>query len=261
MNTIDAAKDKQLWNSSKVVHNYAADGSLQKAEQKIMDLLRDRLGSMRMLDLGIGGGRTTIHFEPLVYEYVGSDYAEKMVEASRKRFPNVEPRTRFEIVDATDMRGIPDAGFDFILFSFNGIDCVAPEDRDKVFREVQRVGKPGGYFAFSTHNLYFIPRLYKIRKRDRWQEFIYQFYRIPLLYWYNGTPGRYRRQQSAIFRNGVEGFSLNLHYIRPENQVRHLQNLGFKNIRVFSHKTGQELTDQQLVAYDNDAWLYYLCEI
>jgi ubiquinone/menaquinone biosynthesis C-methylase UbiE len=261
MNSIDAAKDKALWNSSKVVHSYAADGKLQMAEQKIMELLGDRLGSMRMLDLGIGGGRTTLHFEPRVNEYVGSDYAENMVEASKKRFPNAGPRTRFEIVDATDMNGVPDACFDFILFSFNGIDCVAPEDRDKVFLEVRRAGKPGGYFAFSTHNLYFIPKLYKIRRRDTWKEFLYQFYRIPLLYWYNGAPGRYRRRQSAVFRNGVEGFSLNLHYIRPENQVKHLQDLGFKNIRVFSHKTGDALNVQELAAYDKDAWLYYLCEI
>jgi SAM-dependent methyltransferase len=43
--------------------------------------------------------------------------------------------------------------FDFILFSFNGIDYVPACDRNAVFRELRRVGSKGGLFFFSTHNL------------------------------------------------------------------------------------------------------------
>jgi ubiquinone/menaquinone biosynthesis C-methylase UbiE len=261
MNTINTEKDKQVWNSSKVIQKYATFDELQKGEQAIIDLLKDRLPGMRMLDLGIGGGRTTVHFEPLVYEYLGSDYAENMVMACRARFKEAGHRTRFEVLDAVNMSMLPESYYDFILFSFNGIDGILLENRDKVFQEVRRVGKPGGYFAFSTHNINFIPQLYRLKWRNDWREFLYQFYRLPLLYWYNGTPGQYRHQPVALFRNGVEHFALSYHYVLPEYQVAHLKDLGFKNIRVFSHKTGNELTGHQLATFNQDAWLYYLCEI
>lgn len=261
MNTIDAVKDKQVWNSAKVISNYAAVDKLQKPEQAILDLLRDRLPHSRMLDLGIGGGRTTVHFEPLVYEYLGSDYAENMVEACKQRFPNTGERTRFEVVDATDMTGVPNRYYDFVLFSFNSIDCVAPEDRDKVFHEVQRVTKPGGHFAFSSHNLLYIPQMYRFKWHRRWRDFLYQFYRIAMLLRYNGLPGQYDSQQNAVIRDGVEHFSLNIYYAEPEHQVWHLKRLGFKNVQVFSLKTGEEINLSKLNTLKNDAWVYYLCEV
>ena len=261
MNTIDAVKDKQVWNSAKVIHNYAAVDNLQKPEQAIIDALRERLPHARMLDLGIGGGRTTVHFEPLVYEYLGSDYAENMVDACKQRFPNAGERTRFEVVDATDMAGVPDGYYDVVLFSFNGIDCVAPEERDKVFREAQRVSKPGAAFAFSSHNLQYVPRMYQFKWHPRWKDFLYQFYRIAMLLRYNGLPGKYAKEKHAVLRDGVEHFSLNIYYIEPEHQVWHLQRLGFKNIRVFSYKTGAEIDHSRLNTLQHDAWVYYLCEV
>lgn len=150
MNTFNTTKDKQLWNSTTVIDHYTVADDLQKPEKAIIDALREQLPFMRMLDLGIGGGRTTVHFEPLVHEYVGSDYAENMVQACIKRFPDAGTNTRFQVIDATNMAGIPDHYYDFILFSFNGLDCIPHEDRDKVFHEVRRVGKPGAYFAFPV---------------------------------------------------------------------------------------------------------------
>lgn len=261
MNTIDTVKDKQVWNNSKVTSNYASVDNLLKPEKTILDLLRDRLPLMRMLDLGIGGGRTSVHFEPLVYEYVGSDYAENMVEACIKRFPNAGARTRFEVIDATDMKSVPNAYYDFILFSYNGIDCIAPEDRDKAFREIQRVGKPGSLFAFSSHNLLYIPKMYRLKWYSRWKDFLYQFYRIAMLLRYNGLPGKFAGKKQAIFRDGAEHFSLSFLYSTPEHQVWQLQRLGFKNIRAFSLKTGAEIDSSRLNAMHHDAWVYYLCEI
>jgi len=261
MNTIDAVKDKQVWNSEKVIHTYASVADLQKPEEAILNVLRSRLPQWRMLDLGIGGGRTTVHFEPLVYEYHGTDYAERMVEACLQRFPKAGPRTRFFVLDATQMVGVPDHYYDFVLFSFNGIDCVAPQDRDKVFREVQRVCKPGGYFCFSSHNLLYLPQMYRPKRYARWGEFLYQFYRIAMLVYYNGLPRRYAGKKFAVLRDGVEHFSLSIYYIQPEYQVWQLQRMGFRNIRVFSYKTGQEIDHSRLNTLHRDAWVYYLCEV
>lgn len=261
MNTINAAKDKQVWNSSKVIDIYASVDNLQKPEQTILNLLRDRLPFMRMLDLGIGGGRTTVHFEPLVYEYLGSDYAENMVQACIKRFPNAGERTRFEVIDATNMAGVPDKYYDLILFSFNSIDCVAPEDRHKVFQEAIRVGKPGGYFVFSSHNLRYLRTMYRLKWYNKVNELLYQFYRTARLIYHNGFPGKYDQSDFAVIRNGIEHFSLNIYYSKPEYQVKILKQMGFQSVRTFSRKTGEEIPLNQLSKVTKDAWIHYMCEI
>ncbi|MFN0013933.1 MAG: class I SAM-dependent methyltransferase [Saprospiraceae bacterium] len=261
MNTINAAKDKQVWNSAKVIDVYTTVDQLQKPEQTILNLLRDRLPFMRMLDLGIGGGRTTVHFEPLVYEYIGSDYAENMVDACIRRFPIVGERTRFEVIDATNMTSVPDGYYDLILFSFNSIDSVMPDERPKVFQEAIRVGKPGGHFVFSSHNLRYLRTMYRLKWYNKVNELLYQFYRTAKLIYYNGLPGKYDKLDYAVIRNGVEHFSLNIYYSKPEYQVNILRQMGFKEIRAFSYKTGLEIPLSQLPQVTKDAWIHYMCEI
>ena len=45
------------------------------------------------------------------------------------------------------------ASFDFVLFSYNGIDTMSHVNRLRVFDEVFRLLVSGGLFAFSSHNL------------------------------------------------------------------------------------------------------------
>ena len=76
----------KTFNSDKVVKNYSGSVDLQKPEKTVLDLLRPELAGMRMLDLGVGTGRTTRHFAPLVKEYVGVDYAPAMVKYCQAHF-------------------------------------------------------------------------------------------------------------------------------------------------------------------------------
>ncbi len=55
--------------------------------------------------------------------------------------------------DASDMAVFDNACFDFVLFTFNGIDGMSHEKRIKTLKEIFRVLKYDGVFAFSTHNL------------------------------------------------------------------------------------------------------------
>jgi ubiquinone/menaquinone biosynthesis C-methylase UbiE len=104
---------------------------------------------MSVLDLGVGGGRTTSCLSRVASRYVGVDSSEAMIRASRRRFPDLN----FLLADASDLSAFEDASFDAVVFSYNGLDCVVPDEkRQRCFRECWRVLRPDGVFVFSSRN-------------------------------------------------------------------------------------------------------------
>ena len=157
--------NRDVYSSQNVVRHYAQLKLLQPAEQAVLTRLNPQLAQMKMLDIGVGGGRTTHHFHQRVGDYVGIDYAAEMIAACRQRFADGSPPLALEVGDARDMGDFPDQSFDLILFSFNGIDYISHADRLRVLKEIHRVGKPGGYFCFSSHNLQGIERAFDWRSQ------------------------------------------------------------------------------------------------
>jgi len=147
MSAGDQAAHLKLYSTPEVAAQYARMDSLSACEQHVFDnYLRP---GMDILDLGVGGGRTTPYLSAIASRYVGVDYSEEMVLACRSRFPHLE----FELADAADLSQFPDASFDAVIFSFNGMDCLAPYGkRENCLRECHRVLKRGGVYIFSTHN-------------------------------------------------------------------------------------------------------------
>ena len=102
-----------------------------------------------ILDLGVGGGRTTSYLANRASRYVGVDYAAAMVKACQAKFPDLE----FVVADAANLSIFPDASFDVVVFAFNGIDYVLPEQsRRSCFEHIRRVLKAKGVLIFSSHN-------------------------------------------------------------------------------------------------------------
>lgn len=141
--------NRATYGRPEAVGFYAGYTGLQPPEEAWLAEHRDELARARLLDLGVGGGRTAVVLAPLVGHYVGVDYAPELVEAARRRCPGVDLR----VGDARALAGLDDASFDVVLFSFNGIDTVGHDDRRAVLAEVHRVLVPGGLFLFSAHNL------------------------------------------------------------------------------------------------------------
>lgn len=123
-------------------------------ERELLVILRERLGQLDMLDLGVGAGRTSYTFAALVRTYIGIDYAPAMIEICRSRFGESD-RQKFLCLDAANLSKLDDRKFDLVLFSFNGLDCVELEKRHKILKEVHRLLRPDGFFFFqgarSTH--------------------------------------------------------------------------------------------------------------
>ncbi len=136
-----------VYNAAEVVSHYAQLNDLTVAEQLLFETYVKPGTSL--LDLGVGGGRTTSQLSRIAATYIGVDYSEEMVHICRAKFP----RLQFEVRDASDLSIFANESFDVIVFSFNGIDYLVPsEKRLRCIRECYRVLKRGGTFLFSCHN-------------------------------------------------------------------------------------------------------------
>jgi ubiquinone/menaquinone biosynthesis C-methylase UbiE len=132
----------------RAVKIYAARDELYKAEVFALSGIREQAAGKRILDIGVGAGRTTRGLREISQDYLGIDYAQPMVDAASSRHPGVE----FRRADARDMAFLPDSSIFLAVFSCGGICMVGHEDRLKILREIYRVLAPGGGFLLSTLN-------------------------------------------------------------------------------------------------------------
>jgi SAM-dependent methyltransferase len=136
-----------LYESREVVSHYATQSDLQPSETYLFQ--RYITQGMAILDMGVGGGRTTAYLASVAGAYIGADYSKPMIDAVGQRYPDLE----FCLCDATNMSQFEDGIFDAVVFSFNGIDYIPTDgDRAVCLAETARVLKPGGIFIFSSHN-------------------------------------------------------------------------------------------------------------
>ncbi len=266
----DRANDKindqnyETYTTSGVVRHYAQLQQLQPAEMAVLTLLQDQLVGMKMLDIGVGGGRTTSHFSGIVAEYTGIDYATDMITACRTRFPRSSSSMVFEVCDARDMSRFADHSFDFILFSFNGIDYISHAERLQVFQEILRIGKPGGYFCFSSHNLGSFERTFDVTQQ--WHPNPLTTYvnliMLSLLRLFNFSVSLKQIQNAdhMILKDESHNFGLNTYYVRTQEQINQLAP-NFHDIKIYSWNSGLELTSDAALRDTADLWLYYLCTI
>jgi ubiquinone/menaquinone biosynthesis C-methylase UbiE len=198
------------YNNELAVKAYADMAYLFPAEEIIFKKYFNLPG--KILDLGCGAGRTSNFLYKLGHDVTAIDYSEEMIRKAKEK--NILTSIDFKVMNAKYLLFV-DESFDYALFSFNGLDYLYPEaDRLKALREIYRVLKPGGIFAFSSHNSLLIPNT--VRR-------MFNFVK-------SAMAGRILK-----YRWDFQGFGkLLTYYVSPKKQIKQLAGIGFKNIEIIS---------------------------
>jgi SAM-dependent methyltransferase len=201
---------------------------LQPVEHLFLDTIGSRWGTIRMLDLGIGTGRTTYTFAAICAQYVGIDFALEMVRRAQAQFP-ASDRAEIRVGDARAMPELEAESFDIVLFSFNGIDSI-----DDVGRRQVPWSNPVKALRF---------RLGAVKHWARMQ-------------YHNRVYDRVAAEARGwgVLRE-AHGFTLPLYFITPDEAIRQATTAGFTVDRVLTF----DATTLQPPYRTAGPWLYYWC--
>jgi SAM-dependent methyltransferase len=239
-----------------------SDLALARPEQQLLSLFGTRWSQIEMLDVGIGAGRTSYTFAPLAGRYVGIDYSPQMVDLARGLLGETDDRVELLVADARDLSGLR-GPFDFVLFSFNGLDSVGHEDRLKILAELRKASKPDGHFLFSSHSMRALPlATRKARNPDAslpraaysWMRQLSRARRVQAENRKLDLPAA-RKRGWAIVRDGAHNFDVEYYYVEPAFQEAQLEDAGFRLIAARDH-TGNPVDIQ---SPGRDPWLHYHC--
>ena len=141
--------NRDTWRAASSLRLYGSlEGYFDPGEEAAFAAFAPDIRGKRVLDLGVGGGRTAGLLSPLAGDYVGIDYTPEMVAISRGRFPHLA----FDEGDARDLSRYADGSFDCVVFSCNAIDSVDEDGRGMILRECARVLRDDGLLYYSTFN-------------------------------------------------------------------------------------------------------------
>lgn len=144
--------ENNFWNSAESIKRYSdMEYKLYDVEafllhEAVFHLEKDPR-DIKILDLGCGGGRTTVVLHNLGFDITGLDIAENLIERLHSSYPDIKA-----VVGDAAQLPFDNSTFDIVLFSHNSLDCLYPKSqRAKALEEISRVLKPQGFFIFSSH--------------------------------------------------------------------------------------------------------------
>ncbi len=245
---IDAINKKTMRIS---VSAYSAFEDLGLPEQRALARVLPYVLGGRILDIGIGGGRTVNALRAISRDYIGVDYVAEMVDVCRSKFPDA----RFEYADARSMPQFPDASCDLIMFSWAGICMVDHAGRIAILKEVRRLLKKGGFFIFSSYNI----NSADATARFYFPEISWTFNPIKMTWslvnWSRSSVNslinrlklhrfEVRTDEYALINDRCHDYSTMLYYIGLENQIKQLRSANFGgDIAAFDGDGNEIVTD------------------
>ncbi len=252
--------NQSVYNKKSTVRSYhcsSSDSILHVPEAIIFAKYREFIWNKRILDIGCGGGRTTTFLTHFSKKYTGIDYSGKMIALCKAQFKNA----RFIECDVRDMRQFDDGEFDFIFFSYNGLDLISHGGRLQGLQEIHRLLSSKGWFVFSSHNIDYrhlscYPKLsYCLNPIDQLQR-IKQLI-VQTANFLKNRKYQYATTDYAIINDGDGDFALLNYYIGKTAQIRQLHHNGFEVVEIYDNKGNTLDFDQR----EHDSpWIYYIVQ-
>ena len=246
-------KNLRTYNSSSVVNWYSELKEIIPVEKIIFEKFNKFILNSDLLDIGIGGGRTTHYLINTCKKYTGIDYSQSFINSVK----NIYPKADVSVMDARDL-SFKDNSFDFVNFSFNGLDYTDLEGRQKIMLEIARVLKPGGVFFFSTHN-----KNHSSYNLNPWVKSDVSFFTniktFIKLFPFIGRKLRNKKNEIiaedyAIINDSAHNYNLMTFYTAPTFLKTELQGNRFTEIN-FYDKSGNITEDEKL-----DDWIFVICK-
>lgn len=230
-----------FYQDPNIVSFYKNLSELKPVENVLLSRFRNVLRGQPVLEIGIGGGRTTAPLLQITDSYVGIDFSREMILAARQKFPGVDLR----VCDARDMSMFRDGQFAGIFFLGGGMDDIVAE-RSRILKEIHRV-LGSGVFIFMSHNFDAHNMRRCLKNRPRLSRDPSVLIHDNLLrarsyvsYVYNWLRSTLRQEGYAIYneyevslaKRSERGMILPTFYTRRDAQVRQLHDHGFSQVEV-----------------------------
>jgi SAM-dependent methyltransferase len=253
---VTALDVKDVYRRRDLVTYYSTTSELMPGERILLERLRADIAGKDVLDMGVGTGRTTPFLAALSRHYVAFDYSPEMVQRARSLHPGLE----IVECDARDLSRFGRDRFDFLLFSFNGIDSVSNADRQTILAQVNAALRPGGAFMFSSHNLSsgrtraFDLKNLRLTANPRRFAGACRYYLVGMLNHLRARRNEVRTLDYALLTDRAVHYRSVVYFVSKAFQVKQLEQAGFTSIEIFTENGAPTLVEND----DRDRWLYYL---
>ncbi len=247
--------NKNIYESKSSLKEYLREEDLQLPEKEILKKLATWLKNKKILDIGVGGGRTTKVIAHYTNDYTGIDYIDTLIDECINKFSQDHElkHAKFLCIDARNLEHFHNEEFDFIIFSFNGIDYCSTNDRRKILISIHRILKPGGFFVFSTHNTISLKNLFSNNRLFK------KILKNLLFFLLNGTMKKHEHRSFSFIFDGAFNFKLKTYYCQPSFQIKELTSIGYNNFELYGYSDGKKIHTTNIERI-NDPWIYFLCQ-
>jgi len=164
----------------------------------------------------------------------------------------------FTVGDARDLSRFDTGSFDFVLFSFNGLDCMGHGDRLATLAELRRVCAPTGFVCFSSNNLGALSADFRLgpeQKKNAYTRVCGLLQQV-ILRSLNRPQRTLVRKSHAMVRQSTHQFRLRLYWVHPSEQLKQLADAGFSYVELYAID-GRQIEPSE--ADDTGGrWVYYL---
>ncbi len=246
----------QIFFKAKLATWYAGE-PLVAAEAIILIRHREAFAGKRVLDVGVGSGRTTRYLLPFAASYLGIDVSPPMIALYRRDWPAAE----LAELDMRDLAKLHPRQFDFILASSGVFDVLTHEARLKAIGDCVALLAPQGFLVFSGHNRRYKraglpPKLEFSGSKIRWPLTAARFVRDNINHFkmkqFEQHEGDY-----ALLNDIVHGFQGVFYYTDRATQTHQIESAGLSLVEVVGDngrlmKEGED--DRE------DGLLFYVCQ-